>query len=754
MSRDLKALVAQMTLEEKAGMCSGKDFWRLKSVPRLDIPEVMVSDGPHGLRKQAGEADHLGINDSILAVCFPAACATAASFDRQLLRTMGDALGQECQAENVSVLLGPAINIKRSPLCGRNFEYFSEDPYLAGELAAAQVEGVQSHHVGTSLKHYAANNQEHMRMTCSSDMDERTLREIYLAGFETVVKKAHPYTLMCSYNKVNGEYASENKHLLTEILRDEWGFDGYVMSDWGAVNDRVKGLEAGLELEMPASGGVTDAEIVAAVKEGRLDEAVLDRAVERILDVLFRYADNREDAVFDRNAHHQLSAELEKECAVLLKNEGVLPLNRSQKIAYIGGFAKTPRFQGGGSSHINSCQVSNALDCALAKGHVEYALGFAHDKDEMDEKLQAEAVEAARKADVAVIFAGLPDSFESEGYDRSHMHIPACQNQLIEQIAAVQPNTVVVLHNGSPVEMPWADKVSAILEMYLGGQGVGIATDALLFGEANPCGHLPETFPLQLEDNPSYLNFPGDGKHVKYAEGVFVGYRYYDKKKMAVRFPFGHGLSYTTFAYSNLRLSSPKLEDGGKVTVQLDITNTGLMAGKAVAQLYVRDLTGTGGRPDKELKGFEKVMLRPGECKTVSMELDARSLSWYSEELGDWYAAAGKYQLLMGASSADIRLTGELEFVTDRRLPFTVSPTTTLGEIMADPRLAPFVTEMIKSFNFTGDQDSEVASAAVNAEMAAQIMVGMPLRALRSFGSFSAEQLSGLISQLNGLLAQ
>ncbi len=542
--------------------------------------------------------------------------------------------------------------------------------------------------------------------------------------------------------------------MLPEILRVEWGFDGYVMSDWGAVNDRVKGLEAGLELEMPASGGVTDAEIVAAVKEGRLDEAVLDRAVERILEVLFRYADNREQAVFDRDAHHQLAAELEKECAVLLKNQGVLPLKRSQKIAYIGGFAKNPRFQGGGSSHINSSHVSNALDCALAKGHVEYALGFAHDKDEVDEALQAEAVEAARKADVAVIFAGLPDSFESEGYDRTHMQIPACQNRLIEQIAAVQPNTVVVLHNGSPVELPWADKVSAILEMYLGGQGVGIAADALLFGEANPCGHLPETFPMQLEDNPSYLNFPGDGKHVKYAEGVFVGYRYYDKKKMAVRFPFGHGLSYTTFAYSNLRLSSPRLEDGGKVTVQLDITNTGLMAGKAVAQLYVRDLTGTACRPDKELKGFEKVMLRPGECRTVSMELDGRSLSWYSEELGDWYAAAGKYQLLVGASSADIRLTGEVEFVTSRRLPFAVTPTTTLGEIMAEPRLAPFVSKMIQSFNFTGDQDSEVASAAVNAEMAAQMMAGMPLRSLRSFGSFSSEQLSGLIDQLNGLLAQ
>lgn len=756
MSRDLKALVAQMTLEEKAGMCSGKDFWRLKSVPRLDIPEVMVSDGPHGLRKQAGEADHLGINDSISAVCFPAACATAASFDRQLLHTMGDALGQECQAENVSVLLGPAINIKRSPLCGRNFEYFSEDPYLAGELAAAQVEGVQSHHVGTSLKHYAANNQEHMRMTCSSDMDERTLREIYLAGFETVVKKAHPYTLMCSYNQVNGEYASENKHLLTEILRDEWGFDGYVMSDWGAVNDRVKGLEAGLELEMPASGGVTDAEIVTAVQEGRLDEAVLDRAVERILDVLFRYVDNREQAVFDRDAHHQLAAELEKECAVLLKNEGALPLKRGQKIAYIGGFAQNPRFQGGGSSHINSSHVSNALDCALAKGHVEYALGFAHDKDEIDEKLQAEAVEAARKADVAVIFAGLPDSFESEGYDRTYMQIPACQNQLIEQIAAVQPNTVVVLHNGSPVELPWADKVNAILEMYLGGQGVGIATDALLFGEANPCGHLPETFPYHLEDNPSYLNFPGDGKHVKYAEGVFVGYRYYDKKKMAVRFPFGHGLSYTTFQYANLRLSSPKLEDGGKVTVQLDITNTGLMAGKAVAQLYVRDLTGTAGRPDKELKGFEKVMLRPGETKTVSMELDARSLSWYCEELNDWYAASGKYQLLVGTSSADIRLTADLEFVTSRRLPFVVTPTTTIGEIMAEPRLAPAVAEMMSKMDIFGgaDKESEVAAAAVNAEMAAQMMAGMPLRSMRSFGGVTAEQLNGLIAQLNGLLGK
>ncbi|MEG1875697.1 MAG: glycoside hydrolase family 3 protein, partial [Angelakisella sp.] len=511
--REIRELVAQLTLEEKASLCSGKDFWHLKAIERLGIPSVMVSDGPHGLRKQDDKADHLGINDSIQAVCFPAACATACSFDPDLLYQMGSALGEECRAEGVSVLLGPAVNIKRSPLCGRNFEYFSEDPFLAGKLSAAQIQGVQQWNVGTSLKHFAANNQEYRRMSASSQVDERTLREIYLTAFEIAVKEAKPWTVMCSYNRLNGEYASESKKLLSDILREDWGFDGVVVSDWGAVNRRVEGLAAGLDLEMPASGGSNDSKLVAAVNEGTLSEAVLDKAVSRILTMVFRYADApKKPCVFDREAHHALAVSYEKESAVLLQNNGVLPLSRRKKLAYIGAYAQKPRYQGGGSSHINASKVTNALDSARAEGlDVVYAEGFPFDKDEADEQRFAQAVAAARAAEVAVIFAGLPDSFESEGYDRQHMRLPDCQYQLIERIAAVQPNTVVVLHNGSPVELPFAEDVAAILELYLGGQGVGEATHALLFGDANPCGRLAETFPQKLSDNPSYLNFPGDG---------------------------------------------------------------------------------------------------------------------------------------------------------------------------------------------------------------------------------------------------
>ena len=760
MERNINELVAQMTLEEKAGLCSGADFWHLKGVERLGIPGVMVSDGPHGLRKQDQEADHLGINDSIKAVCFPAACATAASFDEALLERMGRALGEECRAEDVSVLLGPAVNIKRSPLCGRNFEYFSEDPYLAGKLAAAQVRGVQSWDVGTSVKHYAANNQEYRRMTCSSDMSERTLREIYLAPFETIVKEARPWMLMCSYNKINGVFASENPHTLTEILRDEWGFDGYVMSDWGAVNDRVKGLAAGLELEMPSSNGVRDAQIVAAVRGGTLDEAVLDKAVARILNIVFRYADvQHPEAKFDRAAHHALAAELEKECAVLLQNKGALPLARAAKSAYIGGFAEKPRYQGGGSSHINASAVTSALDAARVNGtDVVYAEGFPADRDETDEAKFAAAVEAARAADAAIIFAGLPDSFESEGYDRSHMRLPECQDRLIARVAAVQPNTVVVLHNGSPVECPWAESVNAVLEMYLGGQGVGAAADALLYGDANPSGRLPETFPYQLEDNPSHLNFPGDGKNVEYAEGVFVGYRYYDKKKMAVRWPFGHGLSYTTFEYSNVRVSADVLNDGSTVTVYADIKNTGDRAGREVVQLYVADRTGTAGRPEKELKGFAKVALEPGETKTVELSVDARSLSWYSEALGGWYAAPGRYELLVGHSSRDIRGAAAVEFRTEKLLPFHVDENTTVGELLADPRTASSVRQMARQFMDTiapaAEDSADAAKEAVSDEMARQMMDNMPLRGLRSFGAFPEGALERMIADLNAKMAQ
>ena len=573
MERDLKKIISEMTLEEKAGMCSGEDFWRLKKVERLGIPEVMVSDGPHGLRKQPGEADHLGIGESIVAVCFPAACATASSFDTELMNEMGKTLGEECQAENLSVLLGPAVNIKRSPLCGRNFEYLSEDPYLAGKMAASYIRGVQSWDVGTSMKHYAANNQEYNRMSCSSNLSERTFREIYLPAFETAVKEAQPKTIMCSYNKINGEYASENKHLLTEILRDEWGFEGYVMTDWGAVADRVTGIVAGLDLEMPGSHGVNDAKIIAAVKDGSLDEALLDKAVERILKVLFSYADNRHpEAVFDRDADHEKAVKIETECAVLLENNGILPLKEGRKVVYIGEYAEKPRYQGGGSSHINSSKVTSALESAKEKGRpVSYVKGFPFDKDEENAGELAAAVQAAKDAEVAVIFAGLPDLIESEGYDRKDMKLPACQNKLIEEVIKVQPNTVVVLHNGSPVEVPWADKTAAILEMYLGGQGVGEATDKLLYGDVNPSGRLAETFPLRLEDNPSYLNFPGDGVNVDYAEGIYVGYRYYDARKMPVRWAFGHGLSYTEYEYSNLNMPAESLDDKGCVKVTVDV---------------------------------------------------------------------------------------------------------------------------------------------------------------------------------------
>ncbi|MBQ9264984.1 MAG: glycoside hydrolase family 3 protein, partial [Clostridia bacterium] len=452
---NVKALITQMTLEEKAGLLSGADFWHTKAVERLGIPATMVSDGPHGLRKQDEEADHLGMNDSIQAVCFPAACATAASFDKSLIRAMGEAIGDSCQHEKISVVLGPAANIKRSPLCGRNFEYFSEDPYLAGEMAAAYIAGVQSRNVGTSIKHFAANSQEHRRMSSSSEVDERTLREIYFPAFEKAVKKAQPWTVMCSYNRLNGVFASENPWLLTDVLRKEWSFEGYVMSDWGAVSDRVAGVAAGLDLEMPASGGHNDRKIVAAVKSGKLDEKLVDLACERILNIVYRYAENaRPNTPWDKEAQHQLSGRIAAECMVLLKNEGgILPLKKNAPVAFIGDFARKPRYQGGGSSHIHSFKVTSALEAA--KGlNVTYAQGFSAKEDTATEEQLAQAVAVARQAQVAVVFAGLPDSYESEGYDRKHMRIPACQNQLIKAVAAANPNTVVVLHNGSPVEMP------------------------------------------------------------------------------------------------------------------------------------------------------------------------------------------------------------------------------------------------------------------------------------------------------------
>lgn len=752
----LKQLISQMTLEEKASMCSGADFWHTKGIERLGVPASMVSDGPHGLRKQDDKADHLGVNESIKAVCFPAGCGTAASFNRELLTEMGEVLGNECQAEGVSVILGPAVNIKRSPLCGRNFEYYSEDPYVASEMAGALIKGIQSKNVGTSIKHFLANNQETRRMSVSSEVDERTLREIYLAAFEGAVKKQKPWTVMCSYNKINGTYAAENKKYLTDILREEWGFDGYVVSDWGAVNSRVTDLEAGLDLEMPSSQGMNDRLIVEAVKNGSLKEEILDQAVERILNIVFRYEENRdESAVFDRDKDHEAAKKVAAETIVLLKNDGILPLAEGKKVAFIGKYAEKPRYQGGGSSHINSHKVTSALDAAAGNPNIIYAQGFIDETDEVDEGLLAEAMETAKTADVAVVFAGLPDAFESEGFDRSHMSMPNCQNLLIERVAQVQPNTVVVLHNGSPVEMPWISQVKGVLEAYLGGQAVGSAEYDILFGKINPSAKLPETFPLKLEDNPSYLNFPGGKEKVEYREGVFVGYRYYDKKKMDVLFPFGHGLSYTTFEYSNLKLSAERIKDTEEVTVSVDVTNTGALAGKEVVQLYVADVESTVNRPEKELRDFLKVELQPGETKTVTFVLNKRSFAYYNADISDWHVESGDFRILVGKSSRDIVLEAPLYVESTVKLPTHYTTDSTVGDILADPEAAEMVKALFADSGsmLGGGGESGAASEAISNEMMEAMMRYMPLRGVLSFAAdkgVDMEMLQGLVDKLNG----
>ena len=666
---DKERLLAQMTLEEKASLCSGADFWRLKGVPRLGIPSIMVTDGPHGLRKQEGKSDHVGLNDSAPATCFPTASCTAASWDRSLMERIGAALGEECQAADVAVILGPAINIKRSPLCGRNFEYISEDPYLSGELAAALISGVQSQGVGTSLKHFAANSQETCRMTNDSVVDERTLREIYLAGFETAVKKAQPWTVMSAYNKINGTFASENPWLLTEVLKEQWGHEGLVVTDWGANNDRVAGLKAGQDLEMPASGGYTDRQIVEAVTQGRLDEAVLDRAVSRILDLIDKAVSHKKaGARFDAAAHHALARQAAGQSAVLLKNEGnLLPLKAGEPVALIGGFAKTPRYQGAGSSLIHPLQLDSAYNEMQARGlPMTYAQGYPLDSDQPDEALIAEACRAAAAAQVAVVFAGLPASYESEGFDRSHMDMPAAHNELIRRVCQVQPRTVVVLSGGAPVAMPWLEQAPAVLNLYLGGEASGSAAVDLLYGDVNPSGKLAETYPLSLEDTPCYGNFAAHGLTSEYREGLFVGYRYYDSAQKPVCFPFGFGLSYTSFAYHDLQLSRSALCEGEGLSLQVTITNTGRRAGAESFQVYVRAPQGPAYRPEKELKGFGKVFLEPGESKTVTVQLDSRAFAYYNPLIHNWYVASGSYRVLVGASSRDIRLEAPVEVASLR----------------------------------------------------------------------------------------
>ena len=745
MKEKVKQLLSQMTLQEKAALCGGADFWHIPGVERLGIAPAMVADGPHGLRKQNQQADHLGVNESIPAVCFPAGCASACSFDRQLMHQMGQTLGQECQAEGVDILLGPAINIKRSPLCGRNFEYYSEDPYLAGQMSASYVQGVQSQGVGACPKHFAANSQEYRRMTSSSDMSQRTLREIYLPAFEQTVRDAQPWSMMCSYNRLNGTFVAEHSQLLQEILREEWGFEGFVMSDWGAVNDKLEGLKAGLELEMPGPCKASTQAVVDAVQSGKLDQAVLDRAAGRILDVLLRRTEIAEkSAEFDHEKDHALAVEVAIQSAVLLKNSSALPLKSGQKVAYIGPYAKKPRFQGGGSSHIHSHRVDAALD--YAPENVCWCEGFSGTDDSMTDQQMNEAIELARASDVAVIFAGMPDSFECEGYDRSHMRLPDCQNRLIAAVASVQPNTVVVLHLGSPVETPWMDDpagVNAVLCMYLGGQGVGLATHRLLYGEACPSGRLAESWPLRLEDTPCYLNYPTSEEHSVYAEGVFVGYRYYDSKRMPVRWPFGHGESYTQFDYSD-----PEVEptsDGWKVSVK--VTNTGACAGAEVVQLYLAPTEFEPTRPVQELKGFEKLHLEPGQTKTACFVLDKRSFAYYDEEMQDWYAPSGRYEIRLAHSSRDIRCALPVDWVSKQTKPMVIHRNTPMAPLLACSATAQLLQSWMPH-PVRDENSSKEAAAAITDEMIHQMMLNQPLRALQAQNDQTDQWLADCIAQL------
>lgn len=672
----VREVVAKMTLEDKIKLCSGASFWESKNMEQYGISSFFMSDGPHGLRTQKEESDHLGINKSEKSTCFPTACTSASSWDPALLYGMGEAIGEEALACGVDVVLGPGVCMKRNPLCGRNFEYFSEDPYLAGVMGTNWIRGVQETGIGTSLKHFAANNQEQERMRGDSLVDERALREIYLPAFEMAVKEGRPDTVMCSYNKINGTFSSDNKKLLSDILRSEWGFEGLVVTDWGAMNDRVKAFSAGCDLEMPNSCGMFDAEVKCAVEEGRLSEADIDACAERILRLAQKAQETRrkipDGAAFDEEAHHELAKKIASESAVLLKNDGdILPLQKTAKIALCGAMAETVRYQGAGSSHINPTRLSN-LRTAMeaAGGTVAYYPAYEPGGEKNETELKR-AVCGAKEADVAVLVVGLPDAYESEGYDRTHMAMPESHCELITEIAKVNPNVVVVLMGGSPVEMPWLADAKAVLNMYLGGQAVGEAGEELLYGAANPGGKLAETWPVSYKDCSSSETFGVNPRQVEYAESIYVGYRYYEKAGIPVQFAFGHGLSYTQFALSELTVKSggnpvdadfvwnPSEEDA-ELTVSCRVKNTGDLAGAEVVQIYVADLTPDIFKAKKELRGFGKVYLEPGEEKEVSVALNRRAFAHYDVNTKAWEVLTGRYQIQAGTSVADIRLTQDI----------------------------------------------------------------------------------------------
>ncbi|WP_434315596.1 glycoside hydrolase family 3 C-terminal domain-containing protein [Leifsonia sp. P73] len=746
---DSLARAAELTVEEKASLTSGRSFWETEGVDRAGIPSIYLTDGPHGVRKRAQGGDHLGIGDSVPATCFPPAVALGSSWDAELLERVGAALGEEAKAEGVGVLLGPGINIKRSPLCGRNFEYLSEDPIVSGRLGAALVRGLQSQGVGASLKHFAANNQETDRLRVSADVDERPLREIYLRGFQHVVTHAQPWTVMCSYNRINGVYASEDPWLLTSVLRDEWGFEGLVVSDWGAVNDRVSALVAGLDLEMPSSGGVTDAQLVAAVRDGSLEESVLDTAADRVIDLVGKaLAGADAGATYDAEAHHALAREVAGRSIVLLKNEGVLPLatDAGRTIAVVGEFARTPRYQGAGSSQIVPTRLDNALDELQAlsgDATVVFAPGYALGADPDEVALTAEAVGVASGADDVVVFLGLPGEDESEGFDREHLELPAAQTALLEAVIAANPRVTVVLSNGGVVRVSgWADRVPAIVEGWLLGQAGGGAVADVLFGVVNPSGRLAETIPVRLEDTASYLNFPGEKGHVRYGEGLFVGYRDFDARDAAVSFPFGHGLSYTTFAFGAPTASATA--EGIRVTV--DVTNTGDRDGREVVQVYVSVPASRVQRPVRELKGFANVAVAAGATATAVIDLAAEDLAYFDTELGAWTVEGGDYVVEVGASSRDLRGSAVVTLAGDgRAAPLTVD--STLGEWLSHPVGGPILMAALAQ-----SPEAQGMGAMLNDPGLRRMAESIPLVRAASFpGSpVTAEQLDQLVAAANG----
>ncbi|MFP3155864.1 glycoside hydrolase family 3 C-terminal domain-containing protein [Lachnospiraceae bacterium ZAX-1] len=694
--KKIEELLDEMTLDEKIGLLSGKDFWQSQDYEKYGISSLAMADGPCGLRKQEEEEDHLGIHKSVEATAFVSGPLIAASWDRNLAELLGATLGEEASSMGISLLLGPAVNIQRSPLCGRNFEYYSEDPYLTGDIAYACVNGIQKQGVGACIKHFAANNQETEREYINEIIDERTLREIYLTAFEKAIKEAKPWAVMTALNKVNGDFGAEHKGLLVDLLRDEWGYEGITISDWFGIDNRAKALAAGLDLEMPTSCGIGAKRINAGLQSGILSEHDIQKACRRILRCIVKDDKvRRPQGGFDQEKHHRIARKAAEEGSVLLKNErNILPLERGDKITVIGEYAMKARFQMEGSAKVIPTMVDQPLDCIrdISAEPVCYAKGYSTGVADEQELLIQEAVKAAQISEKAIVFLAIPEGVESEGHDRKNIALPSNQVRLLEQVLQVQKNVIVILFNGAPIEMPWIDRVPAVMECFLGGQAIGSAIAKLLYGKSNPSGKLPVSFPVKLEDTPCYFDFPGDKETVNYSEGVFVGYRYYEKRAVETLFAFGHGLSYTTFDYSKMKVQNKEGDliaqylDNQEIAIEVLIKNSGMRAGAEVVQLYVGMFDSSVKKPVKELKGFEKIWLEPGEEGKVVFILNKRSFAYYRTEINDWYTDPGEYKIMIGSSSTDIRLADSLNVSPEKIIPKRLTGWSTIGDLRSFPK--------------------------------------------------------------------